>query len=134
MQRLEGWEDRMLAVVAAHQARPYEAGRSDCFVMAMECVEAVTGERPFADVSYSTDLGAARALRRRGFADLGEAMASLFPAVPRAFAHRGDIALIPVEAGFGVALGVVCAGGIAWRSSELVVLPMTAASGFVAVG
>jgi hypothetical protein len=134
LMRRERWEDRMMAVIERHQVQPYAAGVSDCFTMTMECVEAVIGERPFRSVRYKTDAGAAKAMLKRGFADLGEAMASAFPEQPRGLARRGDIALIPVEKGFGVALGVVVGGGIAWRGQAITILPMSAASGFHAVG
>jgi hypothetical protein len=132
--RLEGWEDRMLAVIARHGAQPYAAGVSDCWTMAMDCVEAITGARPYRGVRYATDAGAAKAMLKRGFQDLGQAIAAEFPAIGRGLARRGDLALIPVERGFGVAAGIVVGGGIAWRSVELRILPVAVATAFHEVG
>jgi hypothetical protein len=129
--RIDGWDDALMKVIADHAARPYQAGVSDCFAMAMDGVGAVTGVRPYADVRYSTDLGAARQMKRRGFADLQEAVAAVLPPRDRAILHRGDVAVIPGTV--GPTLGLVVAGGIAWKNSRLQVLPLSFATSFFAV-
>ena len=76
---------------------------------------------------YTTEVGAARVLRRNGFADPAEVAAALLPAIPVAAARHGDVAAIRTEA--GVALAVV--GGphllAARAGSGLIALPLTAA-------
>ncbi len=129
--RIDGWDDALMAVIADHAARPYEAGRSDCFTMAMDGVGAVTGVRPYADVRYTTDAGGVRIMRRRGFADLREALAAVLPERDKAFVIRGDVAVIPGTA--GPTLGLVVAGGIAWKNSRLQLLPLSVATSFFAV-
>lgn len=41
--RIEGWEGRLWKVLEAAQARPYELGVHDCFRVACEVIEALTG-------------------------------------------------------------------------------------------
>jgi hypothetical protein len=129
--RIDGWDDALMTVIADHAARPYQAGGSDCFCLAMDGVGAVTGVRPYADVRYSTDLGAARLMKRRGFADLQEAVAAVLPPRNRAQVQRGDVAVLPGSG--GPTLGLVVAGGVAWKNDRLRILPLSVATHFFAV-
>lgn len=107
MTRLAGWEDRVIQVVADHGARPFEwggrRGGSDCHMMAMDAVAAVTGADPYADERgrYSTRIGALRRFTARGFAWLGDAYAAVLDEIPPAQAQRGDIGLVLVDDGKG---------------------------------
>lgn len=93
--RQPGWERRLNAAVQKHMALPAEWGVSDCYQIADDCVEAVIGERMHVDhLGYKTEAGAARKLRKRGFADVGEAFAARFSEVPPSLAQRGDIGVI----------------------------------------
>lgn len=100
--RLAGWEDRLLDVIADHQGRPFEwggrRGGSDCHMMAMDAVAAVTGADPYAAERgrYATPQGALRRFTARGLAGLGEAYAAVFDEIPPALARRGDIGLVRV--------------------------------------
>lgn len=94
MKRLSGWEDRLKAVTDKHAALPSVYGISDCYLIPDDAVEALTGERMFSDVVYSSELGAAKALKQHGFKTVADAFASLFEQIPPIMAQRGDIGVI----------------------------------------
>ncbi|MDQ0558302.1 hypothetical protein QO004_000075 [Rhizobium mesoamericanum] len=95
MARVPGWEKRLNAVVAKHQALPSQYGVSDCYIIPDDAVEAVTGERMYPDaLGYRTDAGAAKKLRQHGFATVRDAFAAKYPEIPPAIAQRGDIGVI----------------------------------------
>lgn len=99
-----GWEKRLNAVIERHMALPSQYGVSDCFLMPMDAVEAVTGIRHFPeDRAYKSEVGAAKRLRKRGFATVEDAFASLFETVSQLSAERGDIGVVEIA-------GVVCGG------------------------
>jgi len=101
MARLPGWEKRLNAVVAAHQALPGEWGVSDCFIIADDAVEAVTGEQMYPGArGYKTDAGAAKQLRKHGFESVRQAFAGKFDEIPVAMAQRGDIGVIERDGAF----------------------------------
>jgi hypothetical protein len=131
LMRVSAWDQELMAAISDHAARPYQSGSSDCFCMAMDCIEAVSGKRHYGDVTYSTDAGAAKQMRKKGFDKLGDAIAAVLPEREPGHIQRGDIAILPVDT--GEALGVVVSGGIAWRSDTLKFLPMSAAIRFHAV-
>ncbi|TDT94554.1 hypothetical protein DFO45_2304 [Azorhizobium sp. AG788] len=93
MNRLPDWHDGLAAVIARHDALPFEWGTSDCLSFPADVVEAITGasvDRP----AYRSQRGALRALRRLGAADPHEALAQRFTEIPPAFAATGDLAAI----------------------------------------
>lgn len=95
MARTIGWEKRLNAVVAKHQALPSEYGVSDCYLIADDGVEALTGERMYPDaIGYKTEAGAGKKLRQHGFANVKDAFAAKFSEIPVALAQRGDIGVI----------------------------------------
>ncbi|MDP9809347.1 hypothetical protein J2W42_002195 [Rhizobium tibeticum] len=95
MTRLSGWEKRLNAVVAKHQALPSEYGVSDCYLISDDGVEAVTGERMFPDaLGYKTEAGAAKKLRQHGFETVRDAFAAKFEEISPVMAQRGDIGVI----------------------------------------
>ena len=132
LMRVADWDQRLMAVIEAHESRAYQAGTSDCFTMAMECIGAVTGVRPYEDVRYKTDAKGLAVMRKRGFSDLSEALAVILPDRERGNVMRGDIAVMDGTA--GPTLGVVVNGGIAWKSDRVRMIPMTEARRFFAVG
>jgi hypothetical protein len=115
MARIDGWEDRLLTVLAEEMAANYEPGQHDCFVMACRTVEALTGEHPYPGVFYTTDSGAVKALRKRGFDRLGDAMAALFPEREAGYAQRGDLAILAADTQAHDTLGVVMDGMVLVR-------------------
>lgn len=95
MSRISGWEKRLNAVVAKHQALPSEWGGSDCYIIPDDAVEALTGSVMYPEArGYRTEAGAAKALRRHGFINVREALAAKFEEIPSALAQRGDIGVI----------------------------------------
>jgi hypothetical protein len=106
--RREDWPERMLENLERHGALPLIWGQSDCFTLGMDNALAVTGADPWAaERDYSTEAQAARRLARHGFRDVGDAFAAVFPEIPPALAHRGDLGV--VESPRGIA-GVVFVG------------------------
>jgi len=89
--RLPDWDARLAETVSLWRARPFAWGAADCAAWAAACVEATTGWRP-ALPRYTTEAGAARALRRLGHASLAEAASAVLgPAVAWGALRRGDI-------------------------------------------
>lgn len=111
MTRREDWPERLQDALDRHAALPTTWGTSDCLMMPMDCVLAMTGRDPAAEVrrAYSTAEGAAKLLLRRGFRSVADAYASVFPEIPVARAGRGDLGVVPVPYGAGFA-GVVFMG------------------------
>jgi hypothetical protein len=107
MSRKPGWEERLFEVVADHSRRPFSwggmDGGSDCHMMAMDAVKAVTGTDPYAEERgrYTTRIGALRRFTARGFRWLGDAYADVLQEVPPALAQRGDIGLVQIDDGRG---------------------------------
>ncbi|MTH95182.1 hypothetical protein [Roseibium sp. RKSG952] len=116
--RLDGWDKRLFAVIARHEQLPFgwggDNGGSDCWMMAMDAVEAVTGTRYFADERgrYKTLIGSKRRLTANGFDDLSACYASLFAPVSKMRAQRGDIGIVEVidQRGRAVECSVVVMG------------------------
>ena len=95
MMRVSGWASRLSRVIEKHHNAPFAYGHSDCFMLAADAIEAVTGIRIFADSRrYRTEAGAARMLRRKGFKTLADAFGALFEEIPPAHAGRGDIGVV----------------------------------------
>ena len=93
--RIEGWAERLDAMVAWHRARPFEWGRTDCATLFADCVTTLTGtDRAHALRGYTSQTGALRALRSNGFETCGEFVRSEFPAIAPAHANRGDLAFL----------------------------------------
>lgn len=108
MTRREDWPERLLNEIEVHSGLSMDWGVSDCFVFPMDCVKAMTGVDPWADVrTYNSELGAAKLMRERGFENVGDAFAAKFTEIPPSLAQRGDIGVIEAEAGV---CGVVFVG------------------------
>ena len=127
--RYPDWRARLAGYVAASRRRPFAFGAFDCALFAAGAVEAQTGVDLRRELAgrYTTEVGAARVLRRNGFADPAEVAAKFLPEIAIAQARQGDVAAIRTQA--GVALAVV--GGphllAARAGSGLIALPLTAA-------
>lgn len=124
--RLDGWEGRLMAVIADHRDRPFEwggkKGGSDCFMMAMDAAEALTGADPWAAERgrYTTRIGALRRFRANGFAWLADCYAETFNEIAPAMAQRGDIGLVTTRDARGreMQCSVVVMGSHAFGKSE----------------
>jgi hypothetical protein len=66
--RLEGWEGRLVQVIEAARHRPYVLGEHDCFRVACQAVEALTGEDKWPEFAgrYSTEREALHLLAQHG--------------------------------------------------------------------
>lgn len=124
--RIKGWERALRLVVERHMALPSVYGISDCYLVADDAVEAITGERMYADAcGYTTPLGAARKLRQHGFETVSDAFAARFAEIPVMAAQRGDIGVIHQPNG-DVTGGVFTGAGFFTRSGDRAVfLPCT---------
>lgn len=110
----------MVRRVAAAQAtvdrfkdRPFRWGREDCARMVAFHLRKMGYSLRLAKAgSYTSALGAKRALRALGFADLAAAIDSYgLERIPPAAAVAGDILLVPGEDEFGGALHVAVGNG-----------------------
>jgi hypothetical protein len=111
------WEKRLNAVVAKHQALPGEWGRSDCWIMALDAIEAVTGETVLSHLrGYSTEAEGYRVFRKAGYKEtVEEALAGALgePVAPLS-AQRGDVGVIEREG--RISCGVFTSAGFAVRT------------------
>ncbi len=99
--RREDWPERLAEALDRHASAPGAWGRSDCYMLAADCVLAMTGVEPWPQVRgrYRSASGAARQLRRHGFRSLEQALAAAFPRVPVLRARRGDLGLVSTPDG-----------------------------------
>jgi len=122
MSRLPDWPERLELVLDAHRDAPFEWGENDCLLFAGRAIEAVTGDNPAQAVqgTYSTARGATKALWARGFKNVGDALADLYPEISPAMAQRGDLAVVTegemTAAGVvvGERVAVLAPAGLAW--------------------
>lgn len=99
------WAERLSAWAEKAWAEPYDLGRHDCLLAALDAVEAQTG-RDFAEGHrrrWRSRTGGVRYLRSLGFRHLGGLLDSLLDPVPVAFAQRGDLVL--ADGAPGVVMG-----------------------------
>jgi hypothetical protein len=111
MTRLDGWESRLVAAVESARARPYVLGEHDCFRLACQVLEALTGSDRWAEFAgkYRTRREALALLAQHG-SSFTEAFSWFFGSAPAPMgqARRGDIAEIRDPQGqchLGVVLG-----------------------------
>jgi hypothetical protein len=108
--RLSDWRARFETAVDAMWRQPFAWGEHDCGPgLAGRMVEAVTGADLAADYRgrYTTAKGALGVMRRAGFDNLGDLVASVLPEIHPSQAKIGDIAAVETDTPFGYALGVV---------------------------
>ena len=108
MARLPDWDERLFAVVEAHDGIAFAWGRADCCTFAAACVEAVTGTRPYPDEvgRYRGLAGSRRRLRARGFTSIADGVAALFPEIAPVMAGRGDLGIVQRGASETIVVGV----------------------------
>lgn len=76
-------------------ALPGEWGVSDCWMLTMDAIEAVTGEPVLKHLRrYKTEVGGYRLFAKHGFTTVEEALASALQPVGRLSAQRGDVGVI----------------------------------------
>lgn len=108
MKRLPGWRSRLSATINSFRRREMAYGEADCWVLAASCVEAITGETPWPKAwrAYKSERGGIGVMKRAGFDNLADAMATIFPEIKPSEATIGDLMAIPSDSPFGFALGV----------------------------
>ncbi|GAB4527868.1 MAG: hypothetical protein Tsb0010_10610 [Parvularculaceae bacterium] len=92
--------------IEAYRDKPFVWGARDCGTFAADWVRAQTRRDiwlPYA--GYSTAMGAALALRRRGHADIGDALSEALDEKPVAKAAPGDV--VTVDTRDGHAAGIL---------------------------
>lgn len=105
MTRLPDWEARLSAYLAEVRGLPHAYGSHDCALHGANVVNALIGidhGAPFRG-RYTTELGAAKALRKYGAGTLEATFDAHLPVIPIAFAGRGD--LVMAEGSIGVCIG-----------------------------
>lgn len=127
LQRLPDWMIRLDALVREKAGHAYAWGESDCCTLAADCVVAITGQDPMADLrgTYDGEAAAQGVLTREGGL-VAALTARLGPPVPVRMARPGDVGIsgtaAVIHAGGGVWLGQadrglvpVLAPRIVWR-------------------
>lgn len=116
--RLPDWDRRLARATERHMSTPMQWGESDCLLTVADAIEAVTGIDPAAKIrgKYSSEIGAAKLMRRRKANDVEQVLERLFAPVGRLMAQRGDVCVVERE-------GVLCAGyvteyGVAVKSER----------------
>lgn len=125
--RIHHWGSSLAALVAARMHTPFRWGDMDCALWAADCVLAVTGEDPAADLrgTYSTAREAIDVLQRFGGLE-AIAAARIGEQINPKLAQVGDIAMCRVEGRdcLAVAMGSHLLGP---GESGLVAVPMSEA-------
>lgn len=95
MTRINGWDRALAGAVDRHASLPGEWGSSDCWMLTMDAIEAVTGSRILPHLQrYKTEAGGYRAFRKAGFETVEDALAASLQPVGRLSAQRGDVGVI----------------------------------------
>jgi hypothetical protein len=113
MTRRSTWEADLAAYIAEHDGAPVVWGERDCCLWSAGAAAVQTGIDNAAAFrgQYSTEIGAAKALRRIGAGCIESTFDSFYPERPLAFARRGDLVFN------GEAVGV-CVGTVALFLSD----------------
>jgi hypothetical protein len=101
LQRLKGWEQRLVREHMSAMRRLWAWGAHDCAIFAANSILVVTGEDMAADFrgQYETEAEAWDFLARLGYADLGALASSRLPEIEPRDARRADVVLMPGELG-----------------------------------
>lgn len=115
IQRHRDWQSRLQACLAERRTRAFEWGRHDCCLFVCDCVLAMTGHDPAADVrGYTTERQAMRIVRQLG--GMQAIASSRFgEQVPVLMAQVGDVGLLELEGRQSLAL----CGGSHWMAPGL---------------
>jgi len=113
--RIEGWEKALKLAVEKHRDLPGQWGVSDCWTLATDAHEAVTGKKLAPKLRrYRTEAAGYRLFARHGFKTVGEALAAHLPDCPVLMAQRGDLGVI-MRSGLE-SCGVVTSIGVAVKT------------------
>lgn len=90
--RIEGWPDRLDRALAHHRAQTFELGSSDCAMVFLDAVRALTGQRPFDHLGpWASERAGLRALAASGVESVREYLDQHLPRVHPSAARRGDV-------------------------------------------
>lgn len=114
--RLDDWPERLAAFLEERRHVPYAWGKQDCFLLAMDAAQALTGQdraAPWRSILTGEDAVREVIINAGGLDFLMDGVAAIFGLhrVGPALAQRGDIALI--SEGDVEALGVVTGAHVA---------------------
>lgn len=92
--RLTDWETRLTALVAERLQMPFAWGAHDCVLFAADCIQAVTGVDPVADLrgQWHDQSSAVRSIARLGGLQTAVTQRMGLP-VGALYAQRGDLVL-----------------------------------------
>lgn len=110
MNRLPQWRINYENLIDDIRRKPFAWGYMDCLAGLVDpAVQALTGEEPFFRfrARYKTAKGALGVMRRSGFENLADLVASELPEIHPSMCVVGDIVAIPTDDDFAYALGVV---------------------------
>lgn len=110
MIRADGWRARLEAVIDERRAAGFGWGQLDCLTgLVAPCLNAVYGVKYFEAYNgrYKTAKGALALMRRSGFKNLAELVASELDEIHISQSAIGDVAAIPSGDDFGYSMGVV---------------------------
>lgn len=128
MVKLPGWEARLISFVGSVARASFQPGVLDCALFFADGVQVMTGEdiaKPFRG-KYKTLATGYRMLRKRGFNDHIEYVASIMPELPSPLsAQRGDCA-VALDMDGAPALGIVQGEKVYFMTlNGLTLIPLT---------
>ena len=117
MIRSHNWTDLLTNFIQSRRNTPFVWGKNDCCLFPADAVLAMTGEDKAADFrgTYNSAIGAKRALKKKGYSNIEEALTSILGApVSRLSVRRGDVVLVDYEGQevAGVMYGQVLVPGV----------------------
>lgn len=135
MTRSDEWPEMLMAFIASRARDPHAWGTNDCCSFAADSAVAMGCDDFIADMrGYSSERGAWRALRKKCYVSVAHMLDDRLPRIEPHEAQRGDVAFIPNDSRWAGAAGIVEGRFIvAPGETELLRLPLTAASSFYAV-
>jgi|GEM_PF-1689221 len=94
--RKPGWERSFVAIMARHVATPFAwTPEAHCLAAPAELCLAMTGVDPMKGFRrHRSEAGALLAMRRAGFETVEDALAAVFPEIPKLLARRGDCGVL----------------------------------------
>lgn len=123
--RFEDWPLRLDAFLSAARDRPFSWGDNDCALFVADCIGALTGVDPAADLRgrYVDQDSAAAVIGAGGLSRLVERIASAhgFQSIQPTFAGRGDVVMFTTPE-YGVTLGICIGAYIAAPGADGMIL------------
>lgn len=136
--RYADWRARLSACVEARRRAPFSWSDRNCGLFVADCILAMTGADPAAAFrgSFTTAIGARRALGRAGYPSLHDFAATLLPAAHPSAARVGDVMWFAGATGtHQESVGVVVGERVmVYRDDGLGSLPLTAGARAFLVG